>query len=86
MKFLETEYEKKSFALSASITIGLLLLFFVFGLTYMDPPPENGIAINFGNTDAGSGNTNTTEPVKSEPREVTEQPKVEETSEPTTPK
>lgn len=85
MKFLETEYEKKSFALSASITIGLLLLFFVFGLTYMDPPPENGIAINFGNTDAGSGNTNTTEPVKSEPREVTEQPKVEETSEHTTP-
>jgi outer membrane biosynthesis protein TonB len=85
MKFLETEYEKKSFALSASITIGLLLLFFVFGLTYIDPPPENGIAINFGNTDAGSGNTNTIEPVKSEPREVTEQPKVEKTSEPTTP-
>jgi outer membrane biosynthesis protein TonB len=51
----------------------------------MDPPPENGIAINFGNTDAGSGNTNTTEPVKSEPREVNEQPVEESTSEPTTP-
>ncbi|MBA4154093.1 energy transducer TonB [Flavobacterium sp.] len=85
MKFLETEYEKKSFALSASITIGLLLLFFVFGLTYIDPPPENGIAINFGNTDAGSGNTNTTEPVKTEPREVLEQPVEEAISKPTSP-
>jgi outer membrane biosynthesis protein TonB len=85
MKYLETEHEKKSFALSASITIALLLLFFVVGLTYMDPPPENGIAINFGNTDAGSGNTNTTELVKSEQREVVE-PQVEESkSEPTAP-
>jgi outer membrane biosynthesis protein TonB len=51
----------------------------------MDPPPENGIAINFGNTDAGSGNTNTTELVKSEQREVVE-PQVEESkSEPTAP-
>lgn len=85
MKYLETEHEKKSFALSASITIALLLLFFVVGLSYMDPPPENGIAINFGNTDAGSGNTNTTELVKSEQREV-EKPQVEESkSEPTSP-
>jgi colicin import membrane protein len=85
MKYLETEHEKKSFALSASITIGLLLLFFVVGLTYMDPPPENGIAINFGNTDFGSGNTNTTDPVKSEIREVTKPQAEEATSEATAP-
>jgi outer membrane biosynthesis protein TonB len=85
MKYLETEHEKKSFAITTAIMAVLLLLCIFLGLTYMDPPPENGIAINFGNTDAGSGNTNTTEPVKSEPREVTEQPVEESTSEPTTP-
>jgi len=85
MKYLETEHERKSFAISSTIMALILLLCIFFGLTSMDPPPENGIAINFGNTDAGSGNTNTTEPVKSEPREVTEQQPVEETSEPATP-
>lgn len=85
MKYLETEHEKKSFAITTAIMAVLLLLCIFLGLTYMDPPPENGIAINFGNTDAGSGNTNTTEPVKSEPREVNEQPAEESTSEPTTP-
>ncbi|RXR34768.1 energy transducer TonB [Flavobacterium piscinae] len=85
MKYLETEHEKKSFAITTAIMAVLLLLCIFLGLTYMDPPPENGIAINFGNTDAGSGNTNTTEPVKSEPREVNEQPVEESTSEPTTP-
>ncbi|MCB0442531.1 MAG: energy transducer TonB [Flavobacterium sp.] len=85
MKYLETEYEKKSFAISTAIMAVLLLLVIFLGLSYMDPPPENGIAINFGNTDAGSGETNTTEPVKSEPSETPEQPTEEATSEPTSP-
>jgi outer membrane biosynthesis protein TonB len=76
MKYLETEYERKSFAISATIIAILLLLFFKYGLSYMDPPPENGIAINFGNTDFGSGETNTTETVKTapQPSESTPQP------------
>ncbi|MEZ4839163.1 energy transducer TonB [Flavobacterium sp.] len=85
MKYLETEYEKKSFAISTAIMAVLLLLVIFLGLSYMDPPPENGIAINFGNTDAGSGETNTTELVKSEPNETPEQPTEEATSEPTSP-
>lgn len=76
MKYLETEHERKSFAISTIITALLLFLFFVFGLTSMNPPPENGIAINFGNTDFGSGETNTTETVKTapQPTESTPQP------------
>lgn len=36
----------------------LLLLWFAFyGLTYQDPPPEEGIAINFGYEESGSGTT-----------------------------
>ena len=51
------------------IHVTLLVLFFFFGLKYMVPPPEDGIAINFGNVEAAFGpqaptktqNTNTNE-------------------------
>lgn len=68
MPIFETEYEKKSFVITSVITIILLFLFFVLGLTYLDPPPENGIAVNFGNTEFGSGNENTYETVKTSPQ------------------
>jgi len=44
MKYLETEEEKKSFAITSSIMAILLLLFLYLGLPFMDPPPDNGIA------------------------------------------
>lgn len=67
MKFLETKEEKKSFAITSAIFVILFLLFAFLGLTYMDPPPENGIAINFGTSDVGQGEIQPTEPVKSAP-------------------
>ena len=46
----------------------LLLLWFAFyGLTYQDPPPEEGIAINFGYQDDGAGNTSQAAPVTPPP-------------------
>ena len=51
----------------------LILLFFV-GMTYLDPPPEEGIAVNFGTTDTGSGNIQPTQPIKSAPQETTPPP------------
>jgi hypothetical protein len=39
----------------------LFVLFFFLGLTSLDPPPENGIAI--GTTEFGSGNVQPTEPI-----------------------
>ena len=66
----------------------LVLLFFVVGAPYIDPPIEYGVAVNFGNSDLGSGNVQPTKPIKSEPREeiVKEESRVEEVqpSEPTT--
>ena len=66
----------------------LVLLFFVVGPPYMDPPIEYGVAVNFGNSDTGSGNIQPTQPIKSQPREevVKEESKVEEVlpTEPTT--
>ena len=49
----------------------LVVMFFV-GLTYMDPPEEYGIAVNFGTSDVGMGNIQPTEPLKSAPQEIQE--------------
>ena len=55
MAFLQTTYEKKSFWTTTFILLGVLLLLFVVGLRYLDPPAENGILIAFGDTNPGSG-------------------------------
>ena len=68
MKYLETKEEKKSFAITSIIFVILLLLCFIFGMVYLDPPPENGIAINFGTTDMGMGDVQPTEPIQSAPQ------------------
>jgi outer membrane biosynthesis protein TonB len=65
MKYLETEEEKKSFAITSILFVILFILFLYLGLTSLDPPPENGIAINFGTTEFGSGNIQPTEPIQS---------------------
>ncbi|MBK0370550.1 energy transducer TonB [Flavobacterium agrisoli] len=74
MKYLETEEEKKSFIITSVLFVIMFLLFFFLGLTYMDPPPENGIAINFGTTDVGSGNIQPTEAIQSAPQPTNSQP------------
>lgn len=50
----------------------------------MDPPPEYGVAVNFGSSNVGSGNVQPNTPIKSEPLDIekpTEEAKVEETKE-----
>lgn len=51
----------------------LLLLFFV-GMTYLDPPIEQGIAINFGTSDVGSGTIQPTEKIESAPQQTSPPP------------
>lgn len=74
MKFLETDREKKSFGITTAIIALLLLLCIFFGLSYMDPPPESGIAINFGTTDAGMGAVQPTTPIQSAPQPTQSEP------------
>jgi len=74
MILLETKYERKSAVVTSVITVLLVLLLLVFGFTYLDPPPENGIAINFGTSNVGSGDVQPTEPVKSAPQQNTTPP------------
>ncbi|APG61108.1 energy transducer TonB [Christiangramia salexigens] len=71
---LETKHEKKSFTITVVIHVVLILLLIFFGLTYLDPPPENGIAINFGTSEVGSGNEQPKEPVRSAPKQSSAQP------------
>ncbi len=70
MKYLETEHERKSFIVTTIIFVIILILCFFLGLRYLDPPPENGIAINFGTTDMGMGDIQPTEPINSAPQPV----------------
>ena len=84
MKFLETKHERNSAKLTALITVILVLLLFVVGAPYMDPPIEYGVAVNFGTTDFGKGDVQPLKPIKSEPKEINEpyQPEVSKTEPP----
>ena len=95
MPFLDTRHKKKSFTLTTILLSVLLLLLFYIGLTYMEPPIENGITVNFGTMEFGMGEVQPTEPVRPRqqkpevaeeipeeaPEESTPEPVVEEVAE-----
>jgi outer membrane biosynthesis protein TonB len=74
MKYIETKEEQKSFIITTVLFVILFILFFFFGLHYLDPPPENGIAINFGTTETGMGTIQPTEAIQSAPTQATSTP------------
>ncbi|MBC9797158.1 energy transducer TonB [Sinomicrobium weinanense] len=69
MSFLDTRHKKKSFTLTTVLLALLAVLLFYLGLSYMDPPPESGITVNFGMTEFGSGEIQPKEKVQSAPQE-----------------
>jgi len=82
--FLNTTHKRKSAALTSIIMSLLLVVIFFVGMTYLDPPEEYGIAINFGTSNVGMGNIQPTEPLKSTSEEkvqTEEQENVEEITE-----
>lgn len=75
--FNENKNRNKARAWTIIVHVVLLLWFALTGLKYQDPPPEEGIAINFGYEDDGSGaNTQAapSTPVKNIPEPVTPTP------------
>lgn len=85
MSLIDTKHKKKSFTLTTALLSVLLLLLFYIGLTYLDPPIENGITVNFGATEFGMGEVQPEEKIKSqpsEPQEVVEEKVVEEKAAP----
>ena len=67
MSLLDTRHKKKSFTLTTLLLSVLLLLMFYIGLTYLDPPIENGITVNFGTMEFGMGKEQPKERVQSQP-------------------
>lgn len=74
MKYLKTKHEKDSAKITFLITLILLLMIFVLGPQYMDPPEEYGVAVNFGTSNTGQGRVQPKEPIKSEPKQIEQQP------------
>ena len=77
MKYFETEHERNSARITALITAIILVLLFVIGAPYMDPPEEYGVVINFGTTNFGKGKIESKKPIKSELQKVNESPQPE---------
>lgn len=69
MAFLDTKYQRKSMAITVALHLVLLLFLLLFGFSYIDPPLEKGIAVNFGTSSTGFGKQQPTQPVKSAPVE-----------------
>ncbi|VXB01712.1 Ferric siderophore transport system, periplasmic binding protein TonB [Flavobacterium sp. 9R] len=70
MKYLETKEEKKAFTFTSILFVMLFFMFFFLGLTSLDPPPENGITINFGTSETGNGDVQPIKPIATSPQPV----------------
>lgn len=83
MKFLDTKNKRKSAAITSVIMTLLFVALFLFGLKYLDPPEEYGIAVNFGTSDVGQGDVQPTTPLKpaGEPVEEVQEEVAEEIQE-----
>ncbi|MCL7765330.1 energy transducer TonB [Polaribacter sp. Z014] len=55
MQILNTTYKRKSAVITAVILMLLIFGIFNYGMHYLDPPEEYGVAINFGTSEVGSG-------------------------------
>lgn len=87
MGFLDTRNKRKSAGITSLIMSLLFVAIFLFGLKYLDPPEEYGIAVNFGTSDVGQGTVQPAAPLKSaaQPEEVKEQELKEQPEELVTP-
>ena len=55
MEFLNTKHKRKSAVITAIILMLLIFGVLNYGMQYLDPPEEYGLAINFGNSNVGNG-------------------------------
>jgi len=55
VKLFNTQHKRKSAVITAVILLLLIFGILNYGMQYLDPPEEYGLAINFGNSNIGSG-------------------------------
>lgn len=70
MTYFKTKHERDSAKLTTLISVIIVLLLFVVGAPYMDPPEEFGMEVNFGTSEFGSGEVQPLKPIKSEPLDI----------------
>jgi len=70
MAFLDTGYKKKSLSITLLLLCTVLLLICYIGFRSAEPPIEDGILINLGSTDFGSGTMQANDIVKISPKET----------------
>lgn len=79
MSTSEKENKRKGLIATIAVHVAMVLMFIFFGITKMIPPPEDGIAINFGYEEDGSGTNEQAAPQQPQtrpqemPQETTEQ-------------
>lgn len=83
MEAFNNKNKRDSLIITSILYLLLILLLFISGLKYLDPPPEGGIAVNFGTSDVGSGDVQPTEPIKTAPQQATPPPPQESETTPT---
>ena len=74
MKYLKTPHERKSAVITTIITVLIILLFFVLGLKYYDPPISYGMEVNFGTSSQGRGEVQPKKPPVFKPQIQAEKP------------
>lgn len=77
MTVLDTKHKRKSAVITVMILMLLLFVVFNFGMRYLDPPEEYGLAINYGDSEVGNG-TPVTKKAKIVPPKVIQKEKVDE--------
>ncbi|WP_298766086.1 energy transducer TonB [uncultured Polaribacter sp.] len=75
MKIFNTKHQQKSAIITAIILLLLIFGILNYGMQYLDPPEEYGVAINFGNSNKGSGKPVDTSK-KTTPKEVVKKKEV----------
>ena len=78
MSVLDTKHKRKSAVITSVILVILLYLIFNYGMSYLDPPIEYGIAINYGTSNVGQGEPKVVEKVKATPKPHVKEEKIEE--------
>lgn len=71
--FLDTDHKRKSAALTSLVMSLLVVGLFLFGITYLDPPEEFGIALNFGTSEVGQGDIQPTEALRPAAQEAVQE-------------
>ena len=72
MPVLETPHKRKSAIITIVLLMLLLFGIFNYGMQYLDPPEEYGLAINFGNAEVGSGTPVLESSQKANPKPIEE--------------